>query len=417
MSEVFIGRQPIIDADQQVFAYELFFRQGMMNRAIISDDKIVNAKMMANILGNFGTKKVLGDRPGFINVDTAFFSQDFVDIIPKDQLVLEILAKTDVDEKFLAKMDAYKQNGFRFALGDFEFENWYIERFGPLIKKANYIKIDLQKVTIPRLAQKIPILKKLPAKLVAEKVESWDIFHECKKIGFHYFQGYFYAQPEVLRSEEYNPSKAPILRILRLINQNSEPSVIEHEFKGHPELSYTLLRYMNSGAMNFTTPIRSIGHAIKLLGLKKLKSWLMLLNFAYPDSGTASQKKKKDVIFETALMRAKLMEELLIRYSGGKYAPLGDSAFFLGILSLVDTVIGISKQELVKNILLPAEMAQALLTQKGLLGRLLFIVIAEEQRHHSEMYDALESLGISPVTFDEAVNASHEWLNDFINNV
>nr|WP_246347008.1 HDOD domain-containing protein [Desulfurispira natronophila] len=370
--------------------------------------------MVANILGNFGIKKTLGDKAGFINVDNSFFLQDFVDLIPKDKLILEILAKTDVDENFLAKMDSYKKSGFLFALGDFEFENWYIERFGPLIKKANFIKIDVQKTSLSRLESKMPILRKLPAKIIAEKVETWDTFEYCRKFGFDFFQGYFYAQPEVLRCEEFTPAKGPILRLIRLLNQSSDVETIAAHFKYQPELSFTLLRYMNSGAMNFTSPIRSIGHAISLLGLKKLKSWLMLMNFAYPES-SASVQKKEDSLYENILLRAKLTEELVKRYRDGQYAKVADSAYFVGLLSRAEEALKIPCEEILRNILIPPDMSAAVLKYKGVLGKILYAVICEEKRNHAEMYDILESLGISPVVFDEAMNASHEWLNEKMN--
>jgi len=58
MSNVFIGRQPIFDRQNQVFAYELLWRGGADNQAGFADGDLATTQVMLNALTEIGLDRL-----------------------------------------------------------------------------------------------------------------------------------------------------------------------------------------------------------------------------------------------------------------------------------------------------------------------------------------------------------------------
>ena len=79
--EVFLGRQPILDRDQQLFAYELLFRSGDAasgNFASFIDGNHATATVIANAFTEFSMADALGPYQGFIKVDHGLLFSDLI---------------------------------------------------------------------------------------------------------------------------------------------------------------------------------------------------------------------------------------------------------------------------------------------------------------------------------------------------
>ncbi|WP_157056240.1 hypothetical protein [Candidatus Burkholderia verschuerenii] len=88
---VLVARQPIIDRRGSVVAYELLFRNGQSNTAIIHDGVACSAAVVERALGAFGLENTLGEVDGFINCPAEFLLSGSVDLLPPRRFVLEIL--------------------------------------------------------------------------------------------------------------------------------------------------------------------------------------------------------------------------------------------------------------------------------------------------------------------------------------
>ena len=68
--QLFLGRQPILDREQRLYAYELLFRSGSQdNTATVTDGVAATATVIANAFAELGVEAALGNCRGFINVD------------------------------------------------------------------------------------------------------------------------------------------------------------------------------------------------------------------------------------------------------------------------------------------------------------------------------------------------------------
>ncbi|MBB5021329.1 EAL and HDOD domain-containing protein [Desulfurispira natronophila] len=415
MDDVFIARQPIMDPTQQVYGYEFLFRQGnFVNEAHIVDVNHVSARMITNIFGNFGAEHLTSGSMGFINVDRNLLMSETVEMIPQERFVLEILEDCRVDDFLLRRVDELREEGYTFALDDFEFNREYLERFRDLIPRVEYIKLEVPSVNLAELPQHMEYLKRLNIKLLAEKVETHEEFEVCRNLGFQYFQGYYFARPQIIQQKSLEPSKVAIMNLVALIRNDADNAKVVDAFRHDPHLTFLLLRFINSGAMCLRNRIESVKQAIVMIGMRQLLNWLMLLVYANPRKESLGVQ---DAVFQTALFRAKFMENLFALHATGNPDQRADSAFFVGVLSLVDVVFQTPKAEVLKKLNIPDEIFNAVVAYEGHLGKLLWIVMESEETEQGHVLETLQSMNLSVDTFNQAKLGAMQWMAGFLSKV
>ena len=198
-SSRYLGRQAIVDRQQQLVAYELLFRSSPANFALVRDDLLASAEVLRNAFGELGSADVLGQFPGFINASADLLQDAILDQLPAERLVLEILETVTVTEALLQRMALLRQRGFRLALDD-------VIHLGPdqtaMLPLVDIVKVDVAAVETERLPALMAQLSDFDGTLLAEKVDSREQFERCRDLGFHWFQGYFHGRPVVLSSTD-----------------------------------------------------------------------------------------------------------------------------------------------------------------------------------------------------------------------
>ncbi|MBI5439200.1 MAG: EAL domain-containing protein [Nitrosomonadales bacterium] len=363
--QFFLARQPILDRNQSLCAFELLFRSGgKQAEAGVVDDTHATAQVMLNAFGDMGIANVLGAHKGFINLDAEFLHSDMVELLPRKQIVIELLETVVIDEEVIARCRDLKAMGFSLALDD-------VLRLGddikPLLGVVDVIKLDLTQIAPAELPALVKEFKKHPVKLLAEKVEDREQAGACMEMGFDLFQGYYFARPETLSGKRADPSKMVLLRILTLMLSGAESDKIVNAFKKHPTLSYNLLRMVNSAGNNLAVKISSLSHGLMVLGRRALQRWVQLLLYASGKEGTTVNP-----LMQLAATRAKLME-LVARQIRERDIDYADRAFMVGMLSLLDTLMDEPLKEIVARMSLQEEIEAALLEHGGDLGDLLVL--------------------------------------------
>ena len=194
-TEIFLGRQPILDRQRQIIAYELLYRDGRGDAAEVGDDAQASAGVIRRLFRDFGINTVLGRCEGFINVDAEMLMNRRIESLPRGRVVLELLETVRIDEQVVRRCRELKQQGFRLALDDF---SAYHECYEPLLEIADIVKIDILQLDRAALASLVRRLRLYPARLLAEKVESREAARRCLKLGFDLFQGFFFGRPALL---------------------------------------------------------------------------------------------------------------------------------------------------------------------------------------------------------------------------
>ncbi|MGL1832532.1 EAL and HDOD domain-containing protein [Rhodocyclaceae bacterium SMB388] len=381
-NDVFLGRQPILDRNGELFAYELLFRAGQVPDSNVTDDLHATANVISHAFGQLGAEAVLGSALGFINVSTEMLHSEVVEFLPPDKVVLELLETVAASEPVLQRCLDLKKAGFRIALDDFVFDESFVE----LLKIVDFVKIDLTLHQPDELAEIVSRLRQWPVCLLAEKVDTREQAEHCRALGFELFQGYYFARPVILSARRPDPSTNLLVELLQLLLGDGESAQIFDTIRRDPGLTYNLLRLVNSAAAGFARPIDSVSTAVAALGRRQLQRWVQLLLYSQ-DKGVSYPSP----LMEMAASRGKTMEGLAQR-QGLAPADL-DTAFMTGTLSLLDNVMKQSMREIVARINLCAEVRDALLERGGPFGILLALVECIE---HSDLDRASRLLKDAP---------------------
>ncbi|MCW5606676.1 MAG: HDOD domain-containing protein [Nitrosomonas sp.] len=388
MESVFLGKQPILDRNQNLIAYELFFRSSKRDeKADFDDDLAATANVIVNAYGHFGIHNILGEQRGFINVNRELILSDTVELLPCNHVVLEIKSTDKFDDELIEKCVKLKKMGHQYALDGVVAFNEEIQRILPMI---NIVKIDVSQLDKESLARLVNQYKRWPVLLLAEKVETRNLAKECMALGFEMFQGYYYAKPENISGKRADPAKLSLLKLLQLIMGNCDIEEIDREFKRQPGLSYNLLRMVNSSASGLPQKINSIKQSIMLLGRRQLQRWIQLLLYTTDHSGGGNSTA--NALLQTAAARGKLME-LIAGVERPHDKTHQERAFMVGILSLLDTLLGIEMQQIIDKLSIPEDMSEALLNRYGRLGQELKLIEASEASQLETVQSILGEMG------------------------
>ena len=272
--EVFVARQPIFNGKIEVVAYELLYRNGMLNRAELIDDNEATTDVLTNVFLQMGIDTIAEGKRAFVNFNEALLLQQVPRLLPANILAVEILETVVPTETLLQVCKQLKQEGYWVVLDDFVPSQAWL----PLAKIADIIKIDFKN---PKSLEARNYLLRHDVhqpEYLAEKIETKEEFMQARKQGYSYFQGYFFQKPVILSQKEMPLSSIQHLRLLKeLYAENIDMKRFEEIVKRDMSLSYLLLKYVNSAFFSFRSQVQSIRHAAALLGQRELAKWLALI--------------------------------------------------------------------------------------------------------------------------------------------
>ena len=380
-AQAFIGRQPILDRQQQLFAYELLFRDGSAaepdtvpqeHGARVVDGDLATATVISNAFSELSLADALGPYQGFIKVDAGLLCSDLINALPPRSVVLEIVEHVVATPQIVARCAQLRAAGFTFALRRREPSS---QGAGELLELASVIKVDASRFGAPHLQQIVGELAQHDKMLLAEKVESHAQMQCCHELGFDLFQGYYFARPTLMRGKHLQPSELALLRLLGLLGQDANDEAVEGVFRQAPLLTVNLLRLINSAASGMSTRVTSLRHAITLLGRRQLLRWLQLLLY----SSVAQTHEGISPLLQLAATRGRLMELMVAHLQGSEGDELRsrdgvDQAYMVGILSLMPTLFACSMTDLLAQLPVATPVETALCEHAGPLGALLSLV-------------------------------------------
>ena len=395
---VYLGRQPILGRDGALAAFELLFRSSLENRALITNDQEATAHVLVRTIGDVGIAAALGSHMGYLNISRDMLMSEVVLLIPPQRFVLEILETVVLDAAAIERCAKLRQYGFKIALDDVTVLS---DRLRTAIPVADIIKIDLLDCERNALLELVSLAKAHNKTLLAEKVETAADHQLALRLGFDFFQGYYFAKPQVLVSRRASSSKQGLLRLLGLLATEPTLGQLESELKLSPNLVVQVLRLINSSAFGFSRPISSLRQAIIAIGTRQITRWAQLLFFA-EGSNVALQS---DPLVQLAGARARFMEVAAEAISRAD-EKLADAAFMTGIFSLVHVVFGSTTEEIVDTLRLSPSIRNAILEESGELGLLLALAKAVEKGDELAIGKCCERLGAEYPTQSHQLDAA-----------
>lgn len=343
----YLARQPILDSRENVFGYELLFRGGpeTLFSARNSDHASLSTMDYSLTLAN---SSFTNGKRAFINCTRELLVSGLVTLLPADQTVLEILEDIEPDPAVVSACRHLHTIGYSFALDDFT-----SDRLGtPFLDIATFVKVDLRANPASQIGPLAVKLARRGLRLIAEKVESREELDCSLQAGYHLFQGYFFCKPTIVKSRDISTAQLNQLRLLQTtVDPELDLRALEMIIRSDVSLCYRLLRYLNSAAFGLY-PVRSIMHALTLLGEREVRKWIALVTAA------SLGGNKTPELVRLALVRAKVCEFLAPRKDAEDY-------FLAGLFSLLDTMLERPMPQLVAELPVSPQCREALLGLKN----------------------------------------------------
>ncbi len=347
-SNLFIARQPILNLGLNTFAYELLFRSGCSNQFDGVDQAAATNSVISNTFLSFGIDRVMGECKCFVNFPRDLLVSDDPLGLPPEKVLIEVLETVDPDPEVIRACRRLKDQGYHLALDDF------VNRpdCGPLVDLADFVKIDFCATSPSDCRAICSEFRKRGIRMLAEKVETQEVFENARGMGYGYFQGYFFAKPQILTVRDI---PVPKINALRLLHELHRPELdfsrLDHLIRNDLSTSYKLLRLLNSAAFGWIEPVDNIFHGLVMLGEDAVRKWVAL-------AATANLAVDRvPELARTAVSRARLCELIAERTDSISSA----SEFFLmGLFSLLDVMLGRPLAELLPEIGLHRDICSAL---------------------------------------------------------
>ena len=269
--EVFLARQAVFDRQRRVFGYELLFRSCLKNSFTGADASASTREVISNSLLSIGLDRIAGQKKVFVNIGRELLLDQFASFLPKGRIILEILDSADHDPEVRAACESLRQQGYLLALNAFVTSS----EQRPSLKHAHFAKVDIRNLSDQDHHDIVREYHAQGVTLVAEKVETLSEYQRTKAAGYDYFQGFFFARPQMVIGRQIPAIKMNCLRLLReILRPELNYDRLAAQISTDVSLTYQLLRYVGSYLFSAGGRIDTVQQALVYLGENQLRRWV-----------------------------------------------------------------------------------------------------------------------------------------------
>lgn len=398
-----VARQPIFDRDASVWGYELLFRRPPDTTQFPSDvDSSIATSSVISDGFSIVQPVLLPDQKVLINFTAELLLEQIPSVLPAAQCGVEILETVRPSKDVIRYLLELKRDGYLLAVDDYVGQPG-LELF---LKVADIVKVEILGRPLADVQRDVNKLKQFPCMLLAEKIEDQKTFELCHKMGFDLFQGFFFSRPEILKGKKLSASQAVKMRLLSQLSDDSfTVGEVSSVLRADVSLVYKLMKYLNSVHFSLPMKVKSVEHGIALLGRQKLKQWLYVTVLSELEATPMARH-----IVSQAAQRGKFLEVL------GKEKALGkgtEGLFLLGLFSMLEALLSISLENLLKDMPLDEEMVLALQGRESRYSPWLRLVTHYERAEWDAAMEDIATLGLSEVQVVKSYETSLQWAMAF----
>ena len=396
----YFARQPILDIERRTIGFELLFRDGPANIFPDIDPDLATSRLLSDHMLSTHYE-TLGDKLGFINFPYDSLVNGLPTLFPPNNMVIEILEDCSPTEELLTEVRSLFESGYTLALDDFiPTKEW--RAFLPYI---TIIKFDIHSVPITKAKVYIDSLSHYNIQFLAEKIETYYEYEQAKQSGFVYFQGYFFAKPEMVQKKALEPAFLTIIQLLsEIAKEQLDFKILEKLISKDVTLSYKLLSYVNASSA-VSTKIQSFKQALVYLGEDRLRKFISLAALSI------SQEGKPDYLYTLSIQRAKFCQLLSQKMT---LSPKANHAFLTGMFSLLDSLLDRPLEDILNDVPIDDAIFQALVENRGSLWGLLLLTKAYEKTHWDKVASISLKLKLSEEAIVIAYEESLQWTAELI---
>ena len=136
---LYVARQPILDAQGDVFGYELLYRAAASETACSAPGDVASARVLADTVLSLGLNAITDGRPAFLNLTRPLLLSPVIRLLSPAAAVFELHEDIPVDTEVIEACRGLRAAGYTLALDDFV-PGSDAEALMPFVK---FVKVDV----------------------------------------------------------------------------------------------------------------------------------------------------------------------------------------------------------------------------------------------------------------------------------
>ncbi len=345
---IFFTKQPILDSQRSIWGYELVggtFKEGLVE--VFPQKESAAGLSSSTYLGLQEAmergKKIL------VAFDETGILAGIPHALPSTSGIVRVLSGETQDPSLEAALQDLRMEGYQIAID---------LPSGNLLPESLYSKADLFTFDLTQGKLEPGWLTRTgqpPSRMLVRGVKTNEQFLAAKDLGFFFFQGPFFKEPEFVQGRQLGSNQVARLNLFGFLEvENPDTKILAEAIRSDVSISFRLLSYLNSAWFGFRHNIQSIDQAIMILGWSKLKNWLQAVLLV----DLAGKEEVPRELASLSLQRGKFLELLAGEYDYWGFNP--NTLFLLGLFSLMDTILGLPMDKVVEYLPLDIKLKAAL---------------------------------------------------------
>lgn len=394
------ARQPIFDCEQNLYAYNLHFRNDngdffSENAGGNATSKLVAASQFKSLL-----PELTNGNLAHVNFNVESLLRGYPSKLPADQAVVALVGHVYPKRSLGEACEKLYEAGFKLLIDDYQHTTSWL----PIIPYLAIVQVDANSVSI----NEIRCLQRLKAqhgnlRIAVKSVSTVEVFESFKSLGFDYFQGRFFTQGQLLESKLHLLTHSGITKeLLECLAQPNKLPVTISNFQSTSsvldqfECSLVLMGKIEEKQV---FEVEAACSNIERGELLKLVAFFLV---AQSNRGNSSE------LLAMSLVRAKFNEELALVC---KSAINQIDAFLAGIFSLLDVMLHSSFDAIVKQLPLSCAIKEALVSKTGKLAQITLISQCFETADWAQLKNILKSSQIELIDINRCYRKAVIWSN------
>jgi c-di-GMP phosphodiesterase len=394
---VSIARQPVFDQHGRLWGYDLFC---VGNSARELSEPLNAAACMASGACIHLKQILLGGKKVIVDFTEESVLEQLPYALPPMLTVIKIDEQASQRELSMGALNRLKSDGYRIAVQGFTGDS----SCAPIYSLADILVLSAQGKDGDALRKEIAAARQHRALLLAGKVQDRALYELCRKLGFALFSGSFFKHPDTMTARKLSSNQVLRLKLLALI-ECDDPDVqsLVESIQADVTISFRLLAFLNSAAFAFSQTIKSIPHAIHLLGWSKVKNWLRVVLLTDMSHGSDSEE-----LVLLSAQRGMFLELVARDHDFWGFDPEG--LHLLGLFSLLDALLRMPMKEIVNYLPIDDRMKRALCreSENEYLPLLRLLQFFEEAQWH-EAEAMVQQLNLDAGKVNAAFRSSIDW--------
>jgi len=263
-TNIYVLRQPILDANRETFAYELLLRDTRFHSQI-QNMSHTTAELLKSALDKFGVKALLGKYKAFIKIDKKFLMHETIYTLPVGKFIFSIDANIEIDDSVVLRVKDLHKKGYILAINDTYINREVMQSLSNILRYISYLKIDIKTEE-----NNLMLLENYKIKKIFTEVESHKMYEKAKSFNYSYLQGYFFSKPKIAQQESFNPVYLKAIELCNLLMSDAKIDKVVSAFEEAPTITLQVLKFINSSYFTFHYHISSLKQVLTLMGREHL---------------------------------------------------------------------------------------------------------------------------------------------------